>query len=149
MKTARYLAIAALLAWAVSPVGAASPVQPMQAKNKTVKNPKAGSLYGAILGGLQLVKDGKFDQWISTYCDPKKLCPTPRAKKALKKYNLTQLRKQAGYCLQKDGKSLVVTRQVKANKGEKVFIKCNPKGSPKPFTLQKTGDRWYWITVPI
>ena len=151
MKNSKRLTIALFLAGTmvlVSGVALSNHDAPV-AKHKTVKSPKAGTLYGAIVGGLKLVKAGDFDGWINKYCHPDDLCYTERAKQFLKRYNLKQLRKQAGFCLQSDGNSLIITRQLKSNGQEKVFVKCNPKGSPKPFWLKKKGSRWYWTKVAI
>ena len=143
------LALALVAAVAFASGAAMSDNQAPTARAKTVKAPKAGTLYGAIVGGLKLIKAGKFDAWINTYCHPDDLCYTERAKGYLKKYNLKQLRKQAGFCLNPDGNSLIITRQLQSNGQEKVFVKCNPKGSPKPFWLKKKGSRWYWTKVAI
>ena len=123
--------------------------EPTAAKTKTVKAPKAGTLYGAIVGGLKLIKAGSFDAWIAKYCHPDALCYNANVKRTLKRYNLKQLKKQAGFCLAPDGNSLIITREQKMQGQEKVFVKCNPKGSPKPFWLKKKGNRWYWTKVAI
>ncbi len=113
---------------------------PSAAKTET---PKAGSPEAVVLGGLQLIVDGKLDKWVKTYCHKDKLCPTPQATKSLKRYNLAAARRVVHHCLKGPKKDqLEVTRRVEEGKDLKIFLQCNPKGSPRPFTLRKDGDAW-------
>ncbi len=118
---------------------------------RIVTKPKATSLYGRILGGLLLIKNGKYEDWIDDYCHPEQ-CPTITAKKAMRKYNLPVMQKRAVHCVRgKKQNKLRVTKVVKNKDGSrKVFIKCHEKGSPYPFTLKKVKvDKkkvWMWYT---
>ena len=118
------------------------------AKSRTVKNAKPTTLYGAVLHGLRLIHAGKFDAWIDTFCHADQ-CTTPKAIKALKQFNLPTLKRRAEHCLKgKKRLSIVVTRMVKRPGGvKKIFVKCNPKGSPYPFNLKKEKKAWKWITA--
>ena len=122
--------------------------QAADAKSRTVKNPKPTSLYGAVLHGLRLIHAGKYDAWIETYCHAEQ-CTTPKAIKALKLFNLPTLKRRAVHCLKgKNRMSMTVTRMVKRPGGvKKIFVKCNPKGSPYPFSLKKEKKVWKWVTA--
>ena len=121
---------------------------PVSAKSRTVKNPKPSTIYGTVLHGLRLIHAGKFDAWIERFCHAEQ-CTTPKAIKALKQFNLPTLKRRAVHCLRGKGRmSIIVTRMVKRPGGvKKVFIKCNPKGSPYPFTIKKDKKVWKWVTA--
>lgn len=126
---------AALLA--LTFVGLSAPAS--SAANKTIKSPKKTSPYFAVLDGLKLVRDGKFDAWVDKWCSKKQLCYNDKSISSLKRYNLKALKRVAPQCI-KDGGSLVVTRVVgdpAKDEALKIFVLCNPKGMPRPFHLVK------------
>jgi hypothetical protein len=121
------------------------------AKKRVVTKPKANSVYGRILSGLTLIKNGKYDEWIDGYCHPDQ-CPTLTAKKAMRQYNLPAMQKRAVQCIRgKKQNKLRVTRVIKNKDGSrKIFIKCYGKASPYPFTLKRVKVEkkkvWMWYT---
>ncbi len=112
-------------------------------KGKDVK-PADGSVHEAILKGLELIRDGKFDAWIDRYCHKGDLCFNDNSKAGLKRYNLPAMKRQAAHCI-KDGGVLRVTRTdgdpAKVDE-VKIFAVCNPKGMPRPFTMKKEDKSW-------
>lgn len=114
-----------------------------------VKAPKAGTAHHALLDGLSLLKDGKFDAWIDRYCHPDKLCFSAGSKKSLLRYNLPAIKRLAPQCI-KDGDSLEITRtdgDPAKDEAVKIFVLCNPKGMPRPFRLRKKGARWMFERI--
>jgi hypothetical protein len=142
-KNIVWLGIAALvLALAVfSPIGA-------RAANKTVTNPAAGTVYATLVQGLKLIKQGKFDEWIDSYCHKANLCNSPGATQSVKRYNLPSLKKLLGYnpsCLRGNDDTIVITREdgdPATDSQVKIFLECRTGGMPRPFTMKKEGDTW-------
>lgn len=119
-----------------------------QSRSKTTK-PAAGSPHEALLGGLKLIVDKKFDAFLDRYCHQEDLCYTDRARKSLLRYNLPALSRIGGQCI-KAGDTLKVTRtdgDPAKDATVKIFVECNPKGMPRPFTLKKEGGQWKWKKV--
>ena len=110
-----------------------------------------GSMYDAVTQGLRLIYTGAFSTWIRRYCHPEQ-CTTAGARSALKRYNLPYIRRLSKHCLQGKAKATVkVTRVDKYPDGSrKIFVKCNPKGSPYPFRVKKDKadmGKWKWVTA--
>ena len=146
-RTAIALATIAILVSGVAAATSSQQHSDITNKKKVVK-PTKGTALGAILAGIKLVKAGDFDTWIETYCHPDDLCYTEKAKTALKRYDLPYLKRVSPHCLKGSGDSLKVTRTQKLSNGElKIFIECNPKGSPRPFRVKQKSSRWYWTKV--
>ena len=121
-------------------------------KARVIRSPKKASMYGALLYGIRLISQGKFDEWVDSYCHPTQ-CTTEKAVGFLKKMNLPALRRShAKHCLRgKKKMSLKVTRIDKLPDGSrKIFVRCNPKGSPYPFRLMKDAKdkkKWKWVSA--
>jgi hypothetical protein len=110
------------------------------AETTVIKNPSPGTVYHALLEGLKLIKDKKYDDWIGTWCSTQELCFNATSIASLKKYSLPAIQRIAPYCLKDNATSLQVTRvdgDPAKDSQVKVFIICNPQGMPKPFTLIK------------
>jgi hypothetical protein len=146
-RTAIALATIALLISGVA-ASASSQHQSDITNKKELVKPTKGTALGAILAGIKLVKAGDFGTWIDKFCHPDDLCYTEKAKTALKRYDLPYLKRVSPHCLKGNEDSLQVTRKQKLNNGElKIFIECNPKGSPRPFRVKQKDGRWYWTKV--
>ncbi len=112
--------------------------------------PKKGTPHHSLLGGLKLILNGKFDNWMKTYCHPDDLCMTETARKSLLKYNLPALKRIGKHCIKGRGNAIKVTRtdgDPAKDDTIKLFIQCNPKGMPRPFTFKKKDGRWLWKKV--
>ena len=112
---------------------------------KLVTSPAESSPEYVVVKTLELIKAGNFDGFIAKYCHKGKLCTTGQAKSSLKRYNLPSLQRLAPKCL-KAGGAIDVTR-VKGDPAKdvevKVFITCDPRGMPRPFTLRNDEDgKW-------
>ena len=110
---------------------------------KTIK-PKAGTPHHALLDGLKLIRDSKFDAWIERYCHTEDLCFSETSKRSLRKYNLPAIHRLASHCI-KGGDALKITRtdgDPAKDDQVKLFVECNPKGMPRPFTLKRQGKAW-------
>jgi hypothetical protein len=127
------LVSAALLCFAI-PASAQEKQEP--------KAPAVDSPEHIILKGLMLIESKDFDGWIDQYCHPEHLCPTWTAKKSLKRYSLPALQRLAKKCIN-NGK-LRITRTDRDDSAEriKLYIVCDPKGMPRPFSLRKHGAKW-------
>ena len=104
--------------------------------------PAADTVERALLDGLKLIRDGKFDAWVSQWCSTKELCFTEKSVDSLKKYNLPTIQRLAARCIRGAGDALVVTRTVVNESGTKLFVECDPEAQPRPFTLVKEGKGW-------
>ena len=105
---------------------------------QTVTSPAAGTHLHALLEGLKLVRDGRFDDWVGTWCSTSELCFNPTSIASLKKYNLPAMQRVAPQCLKGAGETLEVTRIDGDPAGTlpiKVFLRCDPAGMPRPFEL--------------
>ncbi len=112
---------------------------------------KSGSMYEAVAHGLWLINAGNFGGWMSRFCHPQQ-CTTSNARQALRRYNLRALQRRSKDCLRGKNKlTIKVTRIDKYPDGSrKIFVKCNPKGSPYPIRVKKDKadkDKWKWVTA--
>ncbi|MBP7585628.1 MAG: hypothetical protein KBA61_16410 [Spirochaetes bacterium] len=107
---------------------------------QTVTNPDQASPHYALIEGLKLIKNGQFDKWVSTWCSKTELCYNNNSVQSLKRYNLPVQQRRAGQCLKGNGASIQVTRtdgNPAKDSQVKIFILCEPKGMPRPYTLIK------------
>lgn len=110
--------------------------------------PEAGTVYETLYKGLELVAEGKFDAFIKDFCSKEKLCSTDQAISSLKKYNLPAAQRQAPKCLH-DGK-LEVTRvqgEIDSDDEVKIFIQCDKRGMPRPYTMVKESGKWFFKNI--
>ena len=114
-----------------------------QSKGK-VKKADPGTIYATIVDGLELIRDKKFEPFLDRYCHTEDLCFNENAKNSLRRYNLPAVSRLAAKCL-KDARTLLVTRQdgdPKTDDTIKVFVVCDPRGMPRPFTVKKQDGKW-------
>lgn len=142
---------AVLLCATTSSAATPEPVSaPSAAEAKPVEAPKAGTPHHAIIEALKLIRAGNFDGFIKKWCHKGKLCPTGQAISSLKRYNLPAMKRLASKCL-KAGDTLEVTRvngDPAKDSEVKIFIVCDPRGMPRPFTLSNTeGGAWKHIRI--
>jgi len=112
-------------------------------------SPKEGTAHAALLEGLKLIKDGKFDDWKRQFCHTNDLCHNDNAWRSVLRYNLPAMQRLAPHCI-KDGDTLLVTRtDGDPDKDDRVtlFIECNPQGMPRPFHLKKEGRAWKFSKI--
>ncbi len=119
-------------------VGALSLALTTTALAKTKSDPVIAD---TISEALQLILDGKFDDYIKKFCHPK-ACPNAQSKKILKKYNLPATKKRAGSCLNDKRRATVKSSQPQTDEQLKVFIDCGSKRMPPPAYLKKDGAKW-------
>lgn len=107
--------------------------------------PAAGTPEESIRESLKLIRDGKLDEWISTWCAPEKCTNTPTAIDELKQFGLARAQKGAPLCLKGSDDSIDVTR-VKGDPGKDtsvtVWIKCEESRLPVPATVKKVDNKW-------
>jgi len=101
----------------------------------------------AVIESIQLLREQKFDNWISKYCDPQR-CHDAQSKDEWKAYQLKQAGAHAKSCLG-EGDTLDVARWVgdlKEGKYGKVFVKCEGRQLPVPVELRQDDDGRIWIS---
>lgn len=114
---------------------------------ETFKKPTLDTPQGVIVEGLKLIKDGKFDDWITKHCSKDKKCFNAQTNSALKRYNLPAMQRRAGKCV-KDGDTIEVTRTEKISETElKIFVQCETTAMPIPFYVIKEGKDWHFSNI--
>lgn len=114
------------------------------------KNPAPGTMESTLLEGLKLIRDGKFDDWVSKYCGKRTLCWNNAKIAEYKRYNLPASKRIVGACLREDGHAIDIDRVEPQDDGsKKVFIKCRPDASPRPYYLEKEGEKWVFTGTGI
>ncbi|MFO0744351.1 MAG: hypothetical protein U1F43_01585 [Myxococcota bacterium] len=120
---------------------------PSTSMAETFKKPALDTPQAAIIEGMKLIKDGKFDDWISKWCSKEKKCLNDQANSALKRYNLPAKQRRAAACI-KDGDTIEVTRTDKISETElKIFVQCEPTAMPIPFWMIKEGSAWHFSNI--
>ncbi|MBL8787197.1 MAG: hypothetical protein JNJ59_19995 [Deltaproteobacteria bacterium] len=101
----------------------------------------------ALVDGLKLVRDNKWDEWLKSYCSPSKLCLNDNSKKSLKTYNLPATQRRTKACL-KAGDTVQVTRVDEVGTDDfKVFVQCEETAMPVPFRLGKENGKWLFRSI--
>lgn len=99
----------------------------------------------ALLEGLKLVRDNKWDDWFKL-CSPTKLCHNANSKSSLKTYNLPALQRRMGECIIND--DITITRVDEVGQDDlKLFVDCGAKQMPKPFRLGKENGKWLFRSI--
>ena len=132
------LVCAALVGLSTTTMAEKGPEKPMDRAGQQTDLEAAKAV---LVEGLKLIKDGKFDEWISDYC-AKTYCTTKQAKKSIKHYNLTAMKRIVGKCLGTDNVLNVTKVKDKKDGSKKIFVQCHPQGMPKPFHMVKTDAGW-------
>lgn len=118
------------------------------ASAELVRTPATGSMEAALLDGLKLIKNGKFDDWVSKYCSKEKICVTPDAISGLKRLNLSMIQRRAPACLRENETAIDINRVLDGGDGAKtVFLNCEVTATPIPFHLVKEGDTWRFSKI--
>lgn len=102
--------------------------------------PAAGTPEDTIVQTLKLLKDGKLDEFISTYCDPN-YCNTGNLE-SLKAYALKHAAEHAKDCL-REGDTLEVTRvkgDFTKDSRATIYVRCEPDRMPVPTNFTKQPD---------
>lgn len=106
--------------------------------------PAAGTPEATVRASLILLRDGKSDEWISSWCDTSTLC-SPAGIPDLKRFALTRAQSGVKHCLHAPDDSIKVTR-VEGDPAKdtevKIWIKCEESRMPTPSTQKKVGDKW-------
>lgn len=140
MSTSRALLVLALatvgsIAFAQEPPAPAVPA---------VSAPAAGSVQESVRESLRLIRDGKLDAWMDTWCQPIR-CETQYQRDQLKQYGLARAQPDAARCLHGDDDAIVVSR-IKGDPDTDdrvtVFIQCEPGRLPVPSTHVKVDGKW-------
>lgn len=118
------------------------------ASAEVVKSPEAGTFQAALVDALNLLKDQKFDAWISKYCSTERLCHNKNSERDLKRYNLPAKARRAAACLREDGKGLDIQRIDDLGEDDKkVFLNCEKTAMPVPFFLHKVDGKWVFGAI--
>ena len=118
------------------------------ASAELVKSPAAGTMQFVLLDGLKLIKDGKFDDWVSKYCSKEKACITANSISSYKRYNLPAKQRRAPACLRENDTAIDIKYTEDVSDAEKkVFVNCEATAMPVPFYLIKEGDTWRFSAI--
>ena len=112
--------------------------------------PKTGTVYHALLEGLVMLADGKVEEWIGTYCDGIRLCKNVYEINNIRQYRAKLQEKIAPTCLRKGDTALEIDRVVgnpEIDIAVKIYLVCDPKGPPRFYSLRKTADFWFFISL--
>jgi hypothetical protein len=113
-----------------------------------IQNPTAGTAEAALLDGLKLVKNGKFDDWVSKYCSKEKACATSDSIMSYKRFNLTMMQRRAPACLRENDTALDINKILDEGDGSKtIYLRCEATTIPVPFNLIKEGDSWRFSKI--
>lgn len=112
--------------------------------------PKKGTVYHALLGGLKLLAVGDIEQWISSYCDGIRLCSNTAEVNNIRNYRAELQEKIAASCLKKGGEALDIDYVVgnpEIDIAVKIYLICDEKGPPRFYSLRRTVDYWFFISL--
>jgi hypothetical protein len=107
--------------------------------------PADGTPEAAIRTSLQLIRDGKLDQWITDWCSPT-TCRNTDTIESMKRYGLARAQGNAALCLHGLQEDIQVTR-VKGDpavdgKPVTIWIQCEEGRMPAPATLVHADGKW-------
>ncbi len=121
-----------------------------QAIEPGMMKPAKGSVYAFLLEGLILLADGDVDGWIAGYCDGIRLCKNESELAFIRNHSAPVQEKIAPGCL-KDGDRALDIHHVIGNPdidtAVKVYLVCDPADPPRFYSLRKTGDYWFFISL--
>lgn len=112
--------------------------------------PVKGSVYATLLEGLKLLAVGDVDAWISGYCDVIRLCNNEAELEMIRQYRAPVQEKVAPTCLKDGDRALHVTRVVgdpQLDTAVKIYLQCDPTDPPRFYSLRKTEDYWFFISL--
>ena len=97
--------------------------------------PAPGSPEDVIVNSLKVLRDGKIDTFISTYCDAN-YCNSNNIE-SLKAYTLKHASEHAKDCLKADDTISITRTTEESDTRVKIFIQCEADRMPVPTTLVK------------
>jgi hypothetical protein len=110
----------------------------------TVSAPTAGSPEEAVLASLKMLKEGKAEQWMDTWCDPTR-CSNKDQREDMLTYSLKRAMTDASLCLHGDKDDAILVKRIDGDPAKdtriKVFIDCSSPIST-PATLLKVDGKW-------
>ena len=112
--------------------------------------PKKGTVYHALLDGLKLLAVGDIEGWINNYCDGIRLCSNASEINSIRNQRAELQEKIATSCLKNGGEALHIGHVVgnpEIDIAVKIYLVCDPKGPPRFYSLRRTVDYWFFISL--
>ena len=112
--------------------------------------PKKGSVYFSLLEGLKLLAVGDIEGWISGYCDGIRLCSNAPTLKNIRNHRAKLQERIATSCLKKGGDALHIDYIIgnpEIDLAVKIYLICDPEGPPRFYSLRRTVDYWFFISL--
>jgi hypothetical protein len=112
--------------------------------------PKKGTVYYSLLQGLKLLAVGDIEQWINEYCDGIRLCNSAPELNNIRNYRAELQQKIATSCLKKGGEALHIDHVIgnpEIDIAVKIYLVCDEKGPPRFYSLRRTVDYWFFISL--
>lgn len=112
--------------------------------------PKKGTVYYALLEGLKLLAAGDIDQWIGSYCDGIRLCSNAPDINNIRQFRAKMQEKIAPTCLKNGDQSLEIDHVIgnpEIDLAVKIYLVCDPEGPPRFYSLRRTADFWFFISL--
>lgn len=100
-----------------------------------------------LLEGLKLIRDNKWDEWMSKHCSTEKLCLNENSKKSLRTYNLPATSRRAKNCVKADGTIKIDHIDEIDATEKKFFVQCEETAMPVPFRLGLEKGRWVFRSI--
>jgi len=153
MRSLKILGVAAAAALFVFGSGqvmakkAPAPAKTGEPKPGKYAKPAKGTVAHFFIDSMSLIRDGKWDKWVSNYCHTEAQCYNRQAVRRIKQYNLPaiqrRMKKDKTTCLPGAGDTIEFTRvmpyESKGLKGWQVYIKCGVS-MPWPWYVIKDKD---------
>jgi len=102
------------------------------------------------LEGLKLLAVGDIEQWISSYCDGIRLCSNAPEINSIRNHRAKMQERIAVSCLKSGGEALHVDHVVgnpEIDVAVKIYLVCDPEGPPRFYSLRRTVDYWFFISL--
>lgn len=112
--------------------------------------PARGSVYAFLLEGLKLLADGDVESWIAGYCDGLRLCKNEAELAMIRNYRAPLQEKIAPTCLKDGERALDIARVIgdpEVDIAVKIYLVCDPQVPPRFYSLRKTADYWFFISL--
>ncbi len=112
--------------------------------------PQKGTVYASLLEGLKLLAAGDVDAWISGYCDGIRLCTNDAEMKIIRDHRAKLQESIAPDCLKDADRALDIERVIgnpDVDMAVKIYLRCEADGPPRFYSLRKTADYWFFISL--
>lgn len=112
--------------------------------------PAKDSVYATLLEGLKLLAVGDVDAWVTGYCDVIRLCKNEAELEMIRQHRAPVQEKVAPTCLKDGDRALHVTRVIgdpQIDIAVKIYLQCDPTDPPRFYSLRKTADYWFFISL--